>query len=164
MTDWYLIQVKPNAQHIAERNLKRQGCTVFLPLSEETRKLGPRFVTKHVPLFPGYLFLGLTASAPPWRSVNATQGVSRCVSLDGTYRPLPSGLIAELQKRCDQNGVYHPQDTLLEGEIVRIETGPLAGVIAEIESIAPERRAWVLIDLMGQSTRIAVEQGCLRRA
>lgn len=164
MTDWYLIQIKPNSHNIAERNLKRQGCAVFLPWSEETRRLGTRFVTKHLPLFPGYLFLGLNASAPPWRSLNATQGVSRCVSLDGTYRPLPNGLIADLQKRCDQDGIYHPQDTLSEGDIVAIETGPFAGVIAEIENMAPEKRAWVLIDLLGQKSRVAVDQGCLRRA
>ena len=40
--------------------------------------------------------------------------------------------------------------------------GPFADFIAEVEKIAPERRVWVLMDLMGSQTRVAVGADQLR--
>ena len=60
---WYLIQTKPNAHNMAARNLARQGCDVFLPLAEQTRRTAQQFRTELRPLFPGYLFVGLQAQA-----------------------------------------------------------------------------------------------------
>ena len=164
MRRWYLIQTKPNSHRIAEKNLARQGCTVFLPLVEHTRREGNRFRTKFPPLFPGYLFAGLSEGAPSWRSINATQGVSRGVSLDGQYRPVPETLILGLKSRCDADGVFRAQNALSAGDQVQIQKGPFASFLAEVESLAPDRRVWVLIDLLGQKSRISQHEDDLQRA
>ena len=97
-TNWYLVQTKPNAHRIATRNLVRQGCQVFMPMVKLTRRVGNRFINNLSPLFPGYLFVGLgTDKRPSWRSLNSTLGVSRVISHDGQYRPLPLSLIDEFQ-------------------------------------------------------------------
>ena len=72
---WYLVQFKPNSHRIAERNLLRQGFDVFLPMQKITKRNATRFVNDLRPVFPGYLFVHLCASAGPWRTVNATYGV-----------------------------------------------------------------------------------------
>ena len=164
MNTWYLIQTKPNAHRIAEKNLARQGCSVFLPLSEQTRRDAQRFRTKTQPLFPGYLFIGLSDAAPSWRSINATQGVSRVVSLDGQYRPVPEALIAGIKARCNSDGVFQATEPLSEGDQVQIQRGPFASFIAEVDSLAPDQRVWVLIDLLGQKSRISQHQHDLTRA
>lgn len=161
---WYLIQTKPNAHNTAARNLARQGCDVFLPLVEQTRRTAQQFRTDLRPLFPGYLFVGLQEHAPSWRTLNSTHGVSRGVSLDGTFRPVPEKLITQLQTQCDEAGVFRTQDTYTSGDVVEIQTGPFASFLAEVVDMAPDRRIWVLIDLMGQKSRIAMDQHDLRRA
>ena len=161
---WYLIQTKPNAHNTAARNLTRQGCDVFLPLVEQTRRMAQQFRTELRPLFPGYLFVGLHAQAPTWRTLNSTHGVSRGVSLDGTYRPVPEPLITQLQTQCDEAGVFRVQDTYTSGDVVEIQTGPFASFLAEVVDMAPDQRIWVLIDLLGQKSRIAMDQQDLRRA
>ena len=161
---WYLIQTKPNAHKMAARNLARQGCDVFLPLAEQTRRTAQQFRTELRPLFPGYLFVGLKAQAPSWRTLNSTHGVSRGVSLDGTYRPVPEALITQLQSQCDDAGVFRAQDTYTSGDVVEIQTGPFASFLAEVVDMAPDQRIWVLIDLLGQKSRIAIDQQDLRRA
>ena len=161
---WYLIQTKPNAHNTAARNLTRQGCDVFLPLVEQTRRMAQQFRTELRPLFPGYLFVGLHAQAPTWRTLNSTHGVSRGVSLDGTYRPVPEPLITQLQTQCDEAGVFRVQDTYTSGDVVEIQTGPFASFLAEVVDMAPDQRIWVLINLMGQKSRIAMDQQDLRRA
>ena len=161
---WYLIQTKPNAHNMAARNLARQGCDVFLPLAEQTRRTAQQFRTELRPLFPGYLFVGLQAQAPSWRTLNSTHGVSRGVSLDGTYRPVPETLIIQLQNQCDEAGVFRAQDSYTSGDVLEIQTGPFASFLAEVVDMAPDQRIWVLIDLMGQKSRIAMNQKDLRRA
>ena len=161
---WYLIQTKPNAHNAAARNLARQGCDVFLPLAEQTSRRAQQFRTDLRPLFPGYLFVGLKAQAPSWRTLNSTHEVSRGVSLDGTYRPVPETLITQLQNQCDETGVFRAQDSFTSGDVVKIQTGPFSSFLAEVVDMAPDQRIWVLIDLMGQKSRIAMDQRDLRRA
>ena len=161
---WYLIQTKPNAHNMAARNLARQGCDVFLPFLEQTRRAAQQFRTELRPLFPSYLFVGLKAHAPSWRTLNSTHGVSRGVSLDGTYRPVPAALITQLQKQCDEAGVFRAQDSYTSGDVVEIQTGPFASFLAEVVDMAPDQRIWVLIELLGQKSRIAMDQRDLRRA
>lgn len=161
---WYLIQTKPNAHNTAARNLARQGCDVFLPLAEQTRRRAQQFCTEFRPLFPGYLFVGLKAQAPSWRTLNSTHGVSRGVSLDGTYRPVPETLITQLQNQCDAAGVFRAQDSYTSGDVVEIQTGPFASFLAEVMDMAPDQRIWVLINLLGQKSRIAMDPQDLRRA
>ena len=158
---WYLIQTKPNAHHIAERNLTRQGCDVFLPLVKHTRRAGQRFNTEVRPLFPGYLFVSLRDDTLSWRTLNSTYGVSRVVSFDGQYRPVPDRLISDLLAGCDAEGVFQPKQTLSAGDIVQIQKGPFASFLAEVESLAPEQRVWVLFDLMGQKSRVLLGQNDL---
>ena len=149
---------------MAARNLARQGCDVFLPLVEQTHRMAQQFRTELRPLFPGYLFVGLQAQAPSWRTLNSTHGVSRGVSLDGTYRPVPEALIYQLQDQCDEAGVFRAQHTFRLGDVVQIQTGPFASFLAEVEDMAPDQRILVLIDLMGQKSHVAVDQQDLRRA
>jgi len=40
--------------------------------------------------------------------------------------------------------------------------GPFADFVAEVEKIDPDRRVWVLLDIMGGKTRIAVDAGQVR--
>ena len=53
---------------------------------------------------------------------------------------------------------------LKPGDQVRLTSGPFADFVGTIESIAPERRVWVLIEIMGGQTRVAVAADHLRMA
>jgi transcriptional antiterminator RfaH len=153
---WFLAQCKPNSHQIAQRNLARQGFPVFLPLQESTSRARGQFFTQLRPLFPGYLFVKLDIRNGPWRAVNSTLGVTRLVSLGAEPTPVPRELVDELRQRCNPTGRLQPALTLLPGDQVTFATGPFAELVATIERIAPDRRVWVLLELMGQQIRAAV--------
>ena len=44
----------------------------------------------------------------------------------------------------------------------RVTTGPFANFVAEVEKIAPDRRVWVLMEIMGGQKRVAVGAEQLR--
>lgn len=161
-TNWFLAQFKPNCHSIAVRNLERQGFKTFLPLREETKRARGKFITQMRPLFPGYLFVALDKLQGGWRSVNATYGVTRLVSLGNEPTPVPTELVSELKLRCDQDDKLLPPKMLKPGDAVTLTKGPFTDFVTTIESIASDRRIWVLMELMGTQTRVAVNADHLR--
>lgn len=159
---WFLAQVKPNSANIADINLKRQGFETFLPMEEQTRKRNSRFVTALQPVFPGYIFVALDAAQGLWRKVNSTTGITKLVSFGKDPAQVPDDLVTALMQRCDGSGRLLPENALQVGDQVTVTTGPFANIVAEIEQIAPDRRVWVLMDLLGRQTRMALQPNQLR--
>ena len=156
MNWWYVIQLKPNSHRLAERNLRRQEFETFLPMQKITRRKASRFISDLKPLFPGYMFVSVNSELAPWRRINSTIGVSRLVSFEGKPRPLPLQLISGLMLRCDATGTLLPPKSLNAGDSVEMLSGPFANFVATVDTIDPEQRIWVLMDFMGQKTRMQV--------
>jgi transcriptional antiterminator RfaH len=55
-----------------------------------------------------------------------------------------------------------PPKLLKPGDQVRLTSGPFADFLGTIEAIAPDRRVWVLLEIMGGQTRVAVSDDQLR--
>ena len=113
-------------------------------------------MNKTTPLFPNYLFMGAAVDPVPWKSVNGTRGISKAVTLDGTYRPVNRDIIEGLQCRCDHDGVIQKLNDIVAGDRVQIERGPFTDFICTVDDIRDDRRVWVLIDLLQQKTRSEV--------
>jgi transcriptional antiterminator RfaH len=97
-----------------------------------------------------------------WRAVNSTYGITRIVSLGKEPTPVPLDLVSQLMLRCDQEGKLMPPKLLKPGDEVTMTKGPFADVIATIESVIADRRIWLLMDIMGGQTRVAVQAEQLR--
>lgn len=161
---WYLAQLKPNCSGIARRNLERQGFETFLPFELETRVRGGRHASAKVPLFPGYLFVSLDPETAPWRKINSTLGVARLVSFSARPAPVPQPIVDGLMCRCDASGRLIELAQLSPGDQVRVTKGPLSSFIAQVDRIEPNKRVWLLMDIMGAKTHVAIPQSDLRLA
>lgn len=156
-TTWFLAQLKPNCANIADKNLKRQGFQTFLPVEEKTAERKGKFVTSLKPLFPGYIFVAFDAALDFWRSVNSTYGITRLVSFGKEPQAVPNDLVSKLMARCDDTGKLLPPKILKPGDTVKLTTGPFANFVAEVERITPDKRVWILMDLLGGATRVGVK-------
>jgi len=159
---WFLAQLKPNGGRVAERNLSRQGFRTFLPLHEQTRRLRGRFCTRSLPLFPGYIFVALDISQGAWRAVKSTQGITRLVSFGKAPAQVPEDLVRQLMLRCNGDDTLLPGGPHRSGDTVALTKGPFTDYVATIEEVAPDRRIWVLLDIMGGRTRVALDAAGLR--
>lgn len=165
MTDtnkWYLAQLKPNSHAIALRNLARQGFEAFLPMHDTTVRTRGRFVSRSKPLFPGYIFVSLDVNGGSWRSVNATQGITKIVSFGNKPAEIPLQFVQELKCRCDDEGRFNQDEKLKEGDEVVVTYGPFADVVGRILSISEDQRVWLLLDLLGQKSKLAVDRSALQ--
>ena len=154
---WFLAQVRPNCHKMAERNLRQQHFQTFLPMHEETKRRAGRFISTLCPLFTGYMFVAFNTAKGGWRAINSTYGVTTLVSFGKDPQPVPLDLISRLMLRCDGGGRLLPPRILHPGDAVRISGGPFADFAATVENISPDLRVWVLLDLMGRTTRVAVQ-------
>lgn len=160
---WYLVQVKPNSWHIAERNLVRQGISVFAPRELVTRRRRGIFVDVIQPLFPGYIFASLDPGLGLWRKVNSTLGVARLVSFSKNQpTTVPSALVEGLRLRCAEGDVLRPVEEFRPGDDVAFKFGPFADFVGVVETMLPNRRVFVMLDIMGSATRITVDAENLR--
>ena len=75
---------------------------------------------------------------------------------------MPLDLVSQLMLRCYAKGKLLPPKLLKPGDQVTLTKGPFANFVAEVEKIAPDRRAWVLMEIMGAQTRMAVRADQLR--
>lgn len=162
--NWFLAQVKPNCGHIAQRNLKRQGYQTFLPLQDVTQKRSGKFVTAKRPLFPGYIFVAFDAARGLWRTINATYGITNLVRFGSAPAVVPHHLVSLLMERCGDDGTLLPPELLQPGDRVLLTRGAFANFVAEVEAIDPDRRVWVLMDIMGGQTRVKVSADQLTSA
>ena len=97
-----------------------------------------------------------------WRTVNSTYGITRLVSFGKEPTAVPLDLVSQLMLRCDAKGKLLPPKLLKPGDQVTLTKGPFANFVAEVEKIAPDRRVWVLMEIMGAQTRVAVGADQLR--
>ncbi len=159
---WFLAQLKPNSLKIATRNLTRQGFRVFAPSEEITKVVNSKFVTKEQPMFPGYVFVAFDVAQGGWRAINSTQGVTRLVSFGSKPSQVPRPIMTQLLERCDEAGKLLPEPEFQPGDKVAVTHGAFANFVAEVSALAPERRIWVLLDIMGGKTRVSVPKDALR--
>jgi len=159
---WTILQFRPNAHKLAERNLNRQGFETFLPFVEATKYRNKQFTSTQRPLFPGYMFVAFKKEDTPWQKINCTYGVSKLLTLNSEPYLVQNTLIADIMARCNQAGVLLPQKQFSKDDSVRLVSGPFDNFLATVESIDENQRVWVLIDLMGQATRTLVKAEKLR--
>ena len=164
---WYLVQCKPNATQIAVRNLENQCFGTFLPLQEITKRKGKLFQRQIRPLFLGYLFVQIDPSQGPWRQINSTRGVARLVRLGAEPSMVPTGIVEALMARCDKQSILRltsetQSSQLHAGNQAQVIQGPFSGFITTISDIEPNNRINILIEIMGQKTKVAINAGALQ--
>lgn len=63
---------------------------------------------------------------------------------------------------CDECGKLLPPPILKPGDLVKLSGGTFAEFAATVEDITPDQRVWVLLDLLGRTTRVAVHPDALQ--
>ena len=109
------------------------------------------------PLFPGYMFVAFDRKNMPWHKINNTLGVSKLLTLNNEPYIIPKTLITNMMAQCDLGGIFHPERQFTKGDSVRFISGPFDSFLATVENIDKNQRVWVLIGLMGQSTRTIIK-------
>lgn len=162
--DWWLVHTKPRQEEKALANLEAQGFECYLPLMpvEVLQRSGLKVHDQ--PLFPRYLFArpGKNGAGENWGVIRSTQGVNRLVSF-GTQ---PAKVNAQLVLAIQEGNAQRTQALAKfnHGETLHITQGPFAGLEAIYDLKVAEDRVMVLINIMSQRVKLAVEPWQLKKS
>jgi transcriptional antiterminator RfaH len=149
---WYLVYTKPRQEYLAQENLVRQGYQTYLPRIHQTRSRNGRYIKNIEPLFPRYFFVNLDTETDNWAPIRSTIGVSKIISFDGIPAVVPDQLIRTLKENDDKTGIQRlNQKSPMQGDIITIIDGPLAGIEGIYQHQESTERVAVLIDLVGKN-------------
>lgn len=156
---WYVAAVKPGYEDAAERHLARQGFESFTPRCRKTVRHARRQIERHVPLFPGYVFVAFDIADCPWRSVNGTFGVRSLVMAGERPVPVPPGLVEHFIEMTDNSGLMAAE--LRPGQRVEILSGPFAQLAGTIERLDGKGRVCVLLRLLNGESPVTMDRSAL---
>jgi len=156
---WYAIWTRSHCERQVAEQLAAKGFTAFLPDTPvRSRRHGAAHIVR-VPMFPGYLFVRDAMEKSAYVEILKARGAVRILE-DGWTRltPIPDAEIDAVQRlaAADLPIAAHPH--LREGDRVRVEEGPLAGVEGVFVLDKPNRGRLVLsIGLLGRSVAVEVD-------
>lgn len=164
-SQWFVAETQPRKERIAELNLERQAFANLCPRFNSVRRHARRVESVLTPVFPGYLFVRFDPKKDPWRAINGTLGIKRLVTSD-PYNPIPvpEDVMEQILSRCQDGLMTRLVDDLAPGSKVRIINGPLADAVAEVESLNAAGRVRVLLQILGLSTAVTLDEANLAPA
>jgi transcriptional antiterminator RfaH len=160
---WFLAHTLPKSERRAELHLGAQGFRTYLPQIRKTIRHARQLRTVRAPLFPRYLFVILDLERDRWLSVRSTVGVSRLFTQDGRPVPVPIGIVESLIERSDADVTRLDAD-LVNGQRVRILSGPFADFVGTLQRLDEAGRVRVLLEMMGTAVPVMLHRSALAPA
>ena len=141
----------------------RRRRRIYLPRYLKKRRHARRVDTVAAPLYPGYVFVTIDCGVQRWRSIQSTIGVSRLVCHGDEPAAVPDGIIEELKRRQDENGliVLQRRSHFNPGDAVRVVEGVFSDSLGLYEGIDDRERAAILLDLLGRKVRVFLRSDLL---
>lgn len=144
--------------------MSHQGFRTFLPTVLRAVRHARKVRNVQSAVFPGYFFIILDLDRDRWISVNGTPGVSRLVMSHLAPTPVPCGVVEMLLQYRDLSGVCRFDRDLVEGQRVRIISGPLASALGKLTRLDANGRVRVLLELLNGPVHATMDQSALEAA
>lgn len=160
-TQWYIFYCTSRAEKKVTETLRNNGYDVFLPLMGSFRQWSDRKKWVEQPLIPGYVFVQVSVAAIS--DVIRIPGIVAPLRLAGHYGYLrPEEL--ESVRRMTESGytVELVQQTILPGETVLVEDGPLRGLRGTCIGEAGQKYLYVKIEALDYTMRARIPAAALR--
>jgi transcriptional antiterminator RfaH len=158
---WFAVVTKPRRERTALENLRRQGFECFLPMAENPYQRRRREPNHRVvePLFPRYLFLKAKPGEKDLAPVRSTLGVVGLVRFGVKLAAVPDSIIAAIKSRIDpETGLVRILPVPVgQGDRIKVFDGPLAGVEGVVQERVSEKRALILLEILGRRTEVEVD-------
>ena len=154
---WYVLYTKPQKElYVYSLLTDREKLTAYLP--EVLQKFRGRLQKR--PLFPRYLFVQLDLNQVSPTVINHIPGAVKLVSFDGHPLPLDTDVVEAIRQEVTRLNAAGglPSQHFNEGDLVRLRSGPLAGMEAVfVKPLPPRDRAIVLLRFLGQENLVEVD-------
>ncbi len=160
---WYVVhtysgyedKVKTNLEHrISSMDMGNKIFDVVVPTEDVVEIKGGKKIFSQKKVFPGYIIVQMEMNDDSWYVVRNTPGVTGFVGSSGRPVPLSKNEVDRILKKTGFEKPK-PKTEFVEGQTVKVKTGPLAdftGVISEIN--LDQSKLKVLVSIFGRETPV----------
>ncbi len=153
---WIALQTKPKSEKKVEYSLNQKGYECFLPTYRQKRRWSDRVTVIDLPLFPMYVFCRFNHLA--LGKAVSTPGVTRIVGFCGRPAEVEAKEIEALQLLVQSSLLREPWQHIPTGTLIRVETGPLAGVQGVFCSVDMKQRFVISVSLLQRSVAVQLDE------
>ncbi len=144
---WVCVRTRPRWEKKFSRWLVSHQQAHFLPLTRRRTVSHRKVWINDVPLFPGYVFVN--ACSPPRGLANSpcvVRTLTPACSHDG--RRLASQILT-VYRLLQHQGVVEFEPEFIEGQWVRVLSGPLSGAVGQFICTRGQRKFLLRVDMLG---------------
>ena len=173
---WYVVNTYSGHENKVKEKLEMRTNSmgmenyifrVIVPETKEEVEKDGKVKERVKKLFPGYILVEMIMTDEAWFIVRNTPGVTGFIGSSGKgAKPTPLQPY-EVDKILNNMGMSRLEVStdLAVGELVKVTSGPFAGMEGKIESLdLPNQVLTVLLDLFGQETSVEVEISQIEKA
>jgi transcription antitermination factor NusG len=154
---WFAIWTRSRHEKLVRDQLeKKSDVDVFLPTIGKWSRWKDRKKKIDWPLFPGYVFARFVADERV--GILKVDGVVQIISNNGMLSAIPDEEIDSVRTLVESELAYDPVPLIKEGDMVKVTSGPLKGVIGRLVTKKGVQARLVLsVDLIGQAVSVEVD-------
>ncbi|PWU14354.1 MAG: hypothetical protein C5B50_17395 [Verrucomicrobia bacterium] len=159
--NWFAIHTKRFREDIAASSIRALGLETFLPMVN-VEDPGREVIKRDTkPLFPAYLFARFSP-AVFLDSIESARGVLHVIKSGDCPIPVEEEVVREIQNWVEEDGLIRFQRRgLRPGDLVSIQYGPFAGMMARVEAeLNGERRVAILLETLWNA-RVLIDRSWL---
>jgi len=152
---WFAVWTRSRCEASVQDQLLQKNFEVFLPTVTRWSRWKDRRKRIAFPLFRGYCFAKF--AEPARFAVLASTGVAGIVSFCGIPAPVPDDEIEGIRRLVTSGVDFDPCPSIVEGQRVRVERGPLAGLVGRLVRRHSQARLVLSVELVGGAASVAVD-------
>ena len=154
---WFALWTRSRHEKLVRDQLeKKSDVDVFLPTIGKWSRWKDRKKKIDWPLFPGYVFARFIADERV--GILKVDGVVQIISNNGMLSAIPDDEIDSIRTLVESELAYDPVPLIKEGDMVKVTSGPLKGVIGRLVTKKGAQARLVLsVDLIGQAVSVEVD-------
>jgi transcription termination/antitermination protein NusG len=154
---WFAIWTRSrHEKRVRDQLAQKSDVDVFLPTIGKWSRWKDRKKKIDWPLFPGYVFARFIADERV--GVLKVDGVVQIISNNGMLSAIPDEEIDSIRTLVESELAYDPVPLIKEGDMVKVTSGPLKGVVGRLVTKKGVSARLVLsVDLIGQAVSVEVD-------
>ena len=153
--EWFALRVRARSESRVSSVLADQGYDIFFPSYKQQVQWSDRVRTYDAALFPGYLFCCFEREARI--PVVSTPGVLGVVGCGNRFLPVEPEELASIRRALDVSSGVRPWTEIAAGARVRIQAGPLSGLVGEVVRLKDDLRLVLRVSLLNRGVAVDID-------
>ena len=158
---WIAVYTKPRHEKFVEKELKKKGIDVYLPMLKERRKWSDRKKWVSFPLFRSYIFVKIEIKNA--LIILQTIGVVKLVKFNKKVAVVPEQSIHNIRLMIEGGYNPEPTDYFIKGNPIEVKDGPLKGIVGEVINVDKKDRLVIRVDAIQHSISIKINRSYLSK-